>query len=70
MLQGHVDLAIPSDELSDDRSFVPRCKMKWSELLFTDGFTYSFMYVVFAPEKDLANTLQFAFNFLDIFHVY
>ena len=34
-----IDLAISSGDLSDDRSFVPTYKMKWSGLLHTDVFT-------------------------------
>ena len=54
-----IDLAVSSDELSDGRSFVPTCKMKWSGHLFTDGFTKLFMYVVFVPEKILRSIKVF-----------
>ena len=52
----------------DDRSFVPTCKIKRSALLLSDGFTSSFMSVVYEPEKVLTKTLQFVFTFLDILH--
>ena len=38
-------------------------------LLLSDGFTSAFMCVVYEPEKILTNTVQFAFNFLDISHL-
>ena len=34
-----IDLAISSDDLFEDRSFVLTCKLKLSGLLLTDGFT-------------------------------
>ena len=58
-----IDPALSSDDLPDGSSFVPTCKMKWSRLFFGSGFVWLLMHVVFAPEKVLTNTLQFAFSF-------
>ena len=54
-----IDLAIFSGDLSDDRSFVQTCKMKWSGLLLTNDFTYSCMHAY----------VQFFWHFPSISHV-
>ena len=68
-----IDLAISSGDLSNHRSFVPTCKIKWSGLLLADDFTKSCIRAVFAPEKVLTNTsiwIQFFghFSFIKVFY--
>ena len=56
-------LAISSGDFSDDVSFLPTWKMKWSRLFLSDKF-YVLIHFVFSPEKVLTKTLQFAFSFV------
>ena len=53
-----IDLAISSDDLSDGRLFAPMIRTMFYVTVLACFF--------FAPKKVLANTLQFAFNCLDI----
>ena len=52
-----------SCDFSNDVSFLLTWKMRWSGLFFSDRF-YVFIHFVFAPEKVLTKTLQFAFSFI------